>query len=98
VKTFKDAEAVVVGHQDGAGKHKGRLGALLVRLADGTEFAVGTGFSAKGRGAPPPVGATITFRFQEPSEAGVPRFPSYVGERIDMKLAAPARGWAMAIA
>src|SRR6185295_11268453 len=45
VKSFKDAEAEVIGHQDGAGRHKGRLGALLVRLADGTEFAVGTGFS-----------------------------------------------------
>ena len=90
VKTFKDAEAVVVGHQDGAGKHKGRLGALLVRLADGTEFAVGTGFSDKERGSPPPVGATITFRYQELSEAGVPRFPSYVGERIDVKLPASA--------
>ena len=35
VKTFRDAEATVIGHQAGAGKHKGRLGALLVRLADG---------------------------------------------------------------
>ena len=81
VKTFRDAEAVVIGHQPGAGKHKGRLGALLVKLPDGTEFAVGTGFSDKERAAPPGVGATVTFRYQELSEGGVPRFPSYVGVR-----------------
>jgi DNA ligase-1 len=85
VKTFRDAEATVVGHQPGAGKHKGRLGALLVRLADGTEFAVGTGFTDKERAAPPAVGSVITFRYQELSDAGVPRFPSYVGVRIDAK-------------
>jgi DNA ligase 1 len=85
VKTFKDAEATVVGHQPGAGKHKGRLGALLVRLADGTEFAVGTGFTDKQRASPPAVGSVITFRYQELSEAGVPRFPSFVGERIDAR-------------
>jgi DNA ligase len=83
VKSFRDAEAVVIGHQAGAGKHKGRLGALLARLPDGTEFAIGTGFSDRERGAPPPVGATVTFRYQELSEAGVPRFPSYVGLRLE---------------
>jgi len=92
VKRFHDAEAVVIGHQPGAGRHKGRLGALLVRLPDGTDFAVGTGFSDREREAPPEVGATITFRYQELSEAGVPRFPSYVGVRVDLALAAAATG------
>src|SRR3954452_17715049 len=32
VKSFHDAEAIVIGHLDGAGKHKGRLGAIQVRL------------------------------------------------------------------
>ncbi len=86
VKTFHDAEAVVVGHQAGAGRHKGRLGALLVRLADGTDFAIGTGFSDRERENPPAVGATVTFRYQELSEAGVPRFPSWVGLRHDVAL------------
>src|SRR5204863_5914234 len=79
VKTFHDAEAVVIGHEPGAGRHKGRLGALTVRLPSGIMFSVGTGFSDKERGNPPAVGATITFRYQELSDAGVPRFPSYVG-------------------
>src|SRR5687768_13141617 len=65
VKSFRDAEAVVVSHLAGAGKHKGRLGALFVRLPNGIEFSVGTGFSDKERSSPPAVGATITFRYQE---------------------------------
>lgn len=84
VKSFQDAEALVIGHQPGAGRHKGRLGALLVQLEDGTRFSVGTGFSDAERGAPPPVGSTVTFRYQELSEGGVPRFPSYVGVRRDL--------------
>ena len=83
VKTFHDAEARVIGHAPGAGKHKGRLGALIVELADGTKFNVGTGFSDAERQDPPPVGSIITFRYQELSDGGVPRFPSYVGVRLD---------------
>jgi DNA ligase 1 len=84
VKTFHDAEAVVVGHQAGAGRHKGRMGALLVRLPNGTDFAIGTGFSDRERENPPTIGATVTFRYQELSDAGVPRFPSWVGVRLDV--------------
>jgi DNA ligase-1 len=78
VKTFHDAEARVIGHQPGNGRHQGRLGALLVELANGTQFAVGTGFSDRQREQPPAVGMWITFRYQELSEGGVPRFPSFV--------------------
>jgi DNA ligase-1 len=83
VKTFHDAEAVVINHQGGAGRHKGRMGALLVRMLNGTEFAIGTGFSDRERENPPSIGATVTFRYQELSDAGVPRFPSWVGVRLD---------------
>ena len=41
------------------------------------------GFTDAERGAPPPVGTVITFRYQELSDDGVPRFPSYVGVRLD---------------
>ena len=84
IKTFRDAEARVLEHLKGAGRHKGRLGALLVELADGTRFAVGTGFSDARRGAPPPAGSIITFGYQELSGAGVPRFPSFAGRRHDV--------------
>src|SRR6185295_7548581 len=61
VKSFKDDEAVVIGHQNGTGRHEGRLGALAVRFASGVEFAIGTGFSDKERETPPAVGATVVF-------------------------------------
>lgn len=86
VKSFRDAEARVIGHAAGAGRHKGRLGALEVELADGTRFNVGTGFSDAERQDPPPIGSIITFRFQELSDGGVPRFPSYIGVRLDAKV------------
>ena len=78
VKTFHDADAKVVEHLPGSGRHAGRLGALEVELADGTRFSVGTGFSDSERSNPPPLGSTITFRYQELSDRGVPRFPSFI--------------------
>ncbi len=88
VKSFLDAEAVVIGHDAGEGKHKGRLGALVVQLPNGKEFKVGTGFTDKERASPPPVGTTITFRYQELTDGGLPRFPSYLRVRTDQPLAA----------
>src|SRR5438445_10716482 len=84
VKTFHDAEAVVVGHQAGAGRHKGRMGALLVRLPNGTDFAFATGLSDGERENPPAIAATVTFWYQALCGAGVPRFPSWVGLRPDV--------------
>ena len=78
VKRFHDAEARVREHLPGSGRHRGRLGALLVELPDGTTFSVGTGFTDAQRESPPPVGSLITFRYQELTDGGVPRFPSYV--------------------
>jgi DNA ligase-1 len=89
VKSFLDAEARVVGHKAGAGRHKGRLGALTVELADGTRFDVGTGFSDAEREDPPQVGGIICFRYQELSEGGVPRFPCFVAVRDDVELSPP---------
>jgi DNA ligase-1 len=88
VKSFFDAEARVIEHLPGEGRHAGRLGALLVERPDGTRFSVGTGFSDAERGAPPPIGSVITYRYQELSTGGVPRFPSYVGVRDDVQLPA----------
>ena len=88
VKTFHDAEARVIEHLAGQGRHKGRLGALAVELPDGTTFSVGTGFSDAQRENPPPVGSLITFRYQELSDRGVPRFPSFVRVRAGAPVAA----------
>ncbi len=75
VKRFHDAEARVIEHLPGTGRHKGRLGALACQLPDGTTFSVGSGFTDAQRERPPAIGATITFRYQELSIAACPAFP-----------------------
>jgi len=82
VKSFLDAEAVVVGYEPGKGKHKGRTGSLLCELPNGKRFNVGTGLTDAERNTPPAVGTAITFQYQELSEDGIPRFPSYLGVRL----------------
>jgi DNA ligase-1 len=81
VKTFYDAEAKVVGHKPGKGKHKGRLGALMCIAANGEEFDVGTGFSDKQRENPPKIGSKITYAYTELTKDNKPRFPVFISAR-----------------
>ena len=78
VKSFSDTEAIVIGHVPGLGRNTERLGALLVKLANGIEFKIGSGFSDQERENPPPVGSTITFKHQGLHKSGVPRFTSFL--------------------
>ncbi len=84
VKTMLEADARVIEHLAGQGRHRGRMGALLMQLANGLTFNVGTGFTDAQRNNPPPVGSIITFRFQELTDRGIPRFPSFVRVRHDV--------------
>ncbi|HEY5674858.1 MAG TPA: DNA ligase [Malonomonas sp.] len=86
VKNSQDAEALVVAHLPGQGRHAGRLGALLVTLADGTQFKIGSGFSDAERDLPPPVGAVITFNFYGKYPSGIPKFPTFLRIRQDLDL------------
>ncbi|MDO8418856.1 MAG: DNA ligase [Rubrivivax sp.] len=81
LKPLHDADARVVGHVAGRGRHRGRLGALRVRTVEGIEFLVGTGFSDAERETPPPVGAVVTFTYRGTTGAGVPRFASFLRRR-----------------
>lgn len=81
VKSFFDAEAYVIAHEPGKGKHKGRMGALKCLMPDGKTFSIGTGFTDKERNNPPAVGSRVTYRYQELTNDGIPRFPSFVAER-----------------
>lgn len=83
LKPVDDAEAVVIAHQPGRGRHQGRLGALVVRRADGQVFRIGTGFTDAVRESPPPVGSTVTYTFHGLTRKGLPRFPSYWRLRVD---------------
>lgn len=78
VKTFHDAEATVTGYEAGTGRNFSTIGALVAQLQDGTEFRISSGLSDAVRRSPPRVGAMITFRYQEFTDAGVPRFPSFL--------------------
>ncbi|MEZ4462676.1 MAG: DNA ligase [bacterium] len=90
VKTFSDAEAKVIGYTDGAGRHRGRIGALMLARPDGVTFKCGTGLSDDDRRNPPALGTVVTYRYQELTDGGVPRFPSYVGVRADAEWPADA--------
>ena len=81
MKPWEDAEAVVIAHQPGQGKFAGMLGALRVRVPDGREFSLGTGFSDEQRRDPPPVGTTITYRYRDLTNSGLPRFASFLRVR-----------------
>ncbi|MCM8567071.1 DNA ligase [Thauera linaloolentis] len=76
-----DAEARVVAHLPGQGRHRGVLGALEVESADGRRFRLGTGFSDAGRRDPPPIGSMVTYRYRELTAQGMPRFPVFVRVR-----------------
>ena len=60
------------------------MGVLLAELPNGITFAVGTGFTDAQRENRPPVGSVVTFRFQELTDGGVPRFSSFVRVRADV--------------
>jgi DNA ligase-1 len=83
VKSTHDEEAKVVGHEGGRGKAF-RLGALTLQTPDGRQFSCGTGLSAEDRKHPPEIGSIVTFRYTELMDNGYPRFPVYVGPRIDV--------------
>ena len=83
VKRYQDAEAVVVGHVPGRGKHAGHLGALEVRLPDGRHLRLGSGLSDAQRREPPPIGATVTYRHDGFNASGLPRFARFVRVRSD---------------
>ncbi len=81
VKPYLDAEARVIEHLPGKGKYTGLLGALLVESAEGKRFRIGTGLSDADRINPPPLGSLITYKYHGFTDAGVPRFPSYLRVR-----------------
>ncbi|CAF1337150.1 unnamed protein product [Rotaria sordida] len=83
VKTFYDEEALVVGHK--ASKSlTGMVGALECELPNGKRFDVGSGLNMDQRRKPPKKGSVITFKFQELSNNGHPRFPVFLRVRTDL--------------
>jgi DNA ligase-1 len=78
VKSFHDMECVVVGYTKGKGKYRDRIGALVCRLENGVEFKIGSGLSDEMRINPPKIGDVVTFKYQNITKYGKPRFPVYM--------------------
>lgn len=78
VKSYADAEAIVIGHLPGKGKYSGMLGALIVETPQGLRFRIGSGFSDQERADPPAVGSQITYKYFGKTSKGTPRFASFL--------------------
>ena len=83
VKRFLDCEALVKGIEKGKGKNTNRMGALQCMLENGKRFNVGSGFTDAQRNNPPKIGSIITVKYQELTVGGIPRFPTFLGIRVD---------------
>ena len=83
VKPYEDADARVVGHIGGKGRHSARLGALLVEMPDGKRFKLGGGLTDAQREQPPAIGAWVTYRYNGLNPSGLPRFARFMRVRED---------------
>ena len=81
LKKYYDAEATVIAHYNGKGKYADKMGSVMVRMADGVTFKIGSGFSDEQRLYPPAIGSVITFKYYAKTVKGVPRFASFIRVR-----------------
>lgn len=86
VKSFFDDEAMIIGYEEGKGKHTGLIGALVCVMRNGACFKAGTGLSDKQRHHEhaPKVGTVITVKYFELTKDGIPRFPVFLRVRPDV--------------
>lgn len=81
LKPLYDAEATVIAHTVGRGKYADKLGALVVKTADGITFKLGTGFSDAERENPPKIGSLVTYTFRDTTKNGKPKYASFLRVR-----------------
>ncbi len=95
-KKFKDAECEVIAVNKGSGKYANFAGSLTCKALggkddkekagepkEGTIFKIGSGLSDKNRQDPPKIGSIITYKFQNLTANGKPRFPIFLRVRED---------------
>ncbi|MGP1533575.1 MAG: DNA ligase [Campylobacter sp.] len=94
-KKFKDAECEVTAVNAGAGKYAGLMGSVTCKalgaagsnsdeqIASGVKFKIGSGFSDEERANPPKIGSIITYKYQNLTAKGLPRFPVFLRVRED---------------
>ncbi|WP_459881837.1 DNA ligase [Campylobacter concisus] len=90
-KKFKDAECEVISINKGSGKYANLAGSLTCKALggkegepkEGTIFKIGSGLSDENRQEPPKIGSIITYKFQNLTANGKPRFPIFLRVRED---------------
>ena len=94
-KKFKDAECEVTAINAGTGKYAGLMGSVTCKslgaagstqdkqIPHGVKFKVGSGFSDRNRANPPKIGSILTYKYQNLTAKGVPRFPVFLRVRED---------------
>ena len=95
-KKIKDAECEVIAVNKGSGKYEKFVGSLTCKALggkddkeragepkEGTTFKIGSGLSDKNRQDPPKIGSIITYKFQNLTANGKPRFPIFLRVRED---------------
>ena len=94
-KKFKDAECEVTAINTGTGKYAGLMGSVTCKslgaagsnpdeqTPGGVKFKIGSGFSDEERANPPKIGSIITYKYQNLTAKGLPRFPVFLRVRED---------------
>lgn len=89
-KPTLDAEARIVGYEDGQKGIAGFVGSFVCEsyndeyASETHRFRVGSGLTDALRRHPPPIGTIIRYQYGGMGSQGLPRFPRYVGIRSDM--------------
>jgi DNA ligase-1 len=81
VKSFKDDECIIIGYTKGTGKYENKVGAIKCKLKNGIIFKIGSGLNNDFREKPLPLETKITFKYQNLTKYGKPRFPVFLRER-----------------
>ena len=88
VKDFSDAEATIIGYEEGKGKREGHLGKFIMQDDDGNEFGCppGKGYNYKDmkdmlENIHDYIGERATFTYFERTKAGSYRHPLFKGLR-----------------
>ncbi|AQW85739.1 DNA ligase [Campylobacter pinnipediorum subsp. caledonicus] len=82
-KRFIDSECKVISINKGSGKYKDLMGSITCELSNKIRFKIGSGFSDYIRKNPPKIGSIITFKYQNLTKNGIPRFATFLRVRKD---------------
>lgn len=78
LKKFHDKECNIIGYTKGKGKYTDLIGAIICQMDNGIKFKIGSGLSDTFRKNPPDIGTQVTFKYQNLTKNGKPRFPVFL--------------------